>query len=122
MNPIQSFLDGLFAQLEAAIQASSLGFLKKSLALMVLKQFQQALDALFSGKPQFQGVGAAALSPAQIKELIDEGLAMLSTIFGSDEKLAAIIAAIKLAVDSFLSAQAAPLLAWQCEPCGPCVV
>lgn len=114
VNPIQQMIDGLFAQLEAAVQASSLGFLKKSLAIAVLKQLQSAIDALFSTQPK---AGMEALSPSQIKELADAVLGMLTTIFVGNPTVAAIIEAIKLAVDSFLSSHAAPLLSFKCDPC-----
>lgn len=109
VNPIQQMIDGLFAQLEAAVQSSSLGFLRKNFALVVLRQLQQAIDGLFSKQT---GVGAEALSPSQVKELADAVLGMLTTIFASNPLVASIISAIKLAVDSFLSQQAAPLLAY----------
>jgi len=56
-----------------------------------------------------------ALSPSQIKELADAVLGMLTTIFVGNPTVAAIIEAIKLAVDSFLTSHAAPMLSFKCE-------
>ena len=115
MNPIQQMIDGLFAQLEAAIQASSAGMLAKIFLVSALKQLNQAVDSLFTANPQLQTAeGAFPLTPAQIKELADVVLNIAAKVFIGKPAVAAIIEAIKLALDSFLSSQAAPLLAWKC--------
>ncbi len=96
-NVLKPIIDAIFAQLEAQLAG-------RPLLLALVKQLQAMIDKYLSAKAGMEmDAGAAAITPAIIKQFADMLIPILQTVFAANPLVVSILTSLKAAIDTFLT-------------------